>query len=98
MAEKFLGSRIIHKHDSQANWTEKRNFVPMQGEIIIYDPDNTVTYARVKIGDGVTAINNLPFLMQDSNSGSVSPEELSSEDWTFTLIDGTTVTKKVAIK
>ena len=32
-------SRIINKHDTEQNWNETVNFVPEQGEIIIYDID-----------------------------------------------------------
>ena len=32
------------------------NFIPRQGEIIVYDVDATHTYERFKIGDGVTNV------------------------------------------
>lgn len=60
MSEKFLNSRIIHKHDTETNW-EKSSLVPKQAEIIIYDKDDTHTYERFKIGDGITNVNDLPF-------------------------------------
>lgn len=60
MSEKFLNSRIIHKHDTETNW-EKSSLVPKQAEIIIYDKDDTHTYERIKIGDGVTNVSDLPF-------------------------------------
>ena len=62
MAEKILNSRIIQKHDIAENWEKAVNFIPKQGEIIIYDPDNTHMIARFKIGDGNTKVNNLPFI------------------------------------
>jgi hypothetical protein len=61
MAEKELSSRIIHKHDSAANWAKATNFIPKQGELIVYDKDTEYTYERFKIGDGVTGVNQLPF-------------------------------------
>lgn len=61
MAEKTLKSRIIHKHDTAANWLKATTFVPKQGEIIVYDIDADYSYERFKIGDGKTAVNSLPF-------------------------------------
>ena len=53
--------RIILKHDTEANWNAASTFVPMQGEMVVYNPDDTCTYARVKVGDGETKICDLPF-------------------------------------
>lgn len=61
MAEKTIKTRIIHKHDIEANWNLATNFTPKQGEIIVYDVDATHAYERFKIGDGVTNVNSLPF-------------------------------------
>ena len=57
----MFNTRIIHKHDSEANWLKATNFVPKQGELIVYDPDENFNYSRVKIGDGITKVNSLPF-------------------------------------
>lgn len=61
MAEKNLKTRIVHKHDTAANWAKATGFVPRQGELIVYDKDSTYSYERFKIGDGVTNVNSLPF-------------------------------------
>ena len=70
MAEKTIKTRIIHKHAIEANWAKATNFVPKQGEFIIYDDryvdadGNEVIVAedvRWKIGDGVTLVNDLRF-------------------------------------
>lgn len=55
-------TRIIQKHDSEANWSNSSDFIPLVGEIIVYDPDANYNYPRIKIGDGVTNINVLPFI------------------------------------
>ena len=68
MAEKTIKSRIVHKHDSEANWNRSTNFVPKQGELIIYDTDTNHSYARVKIGDGTTNVSSLPFFDIDVDS------------------------------
>ena len=61
MSEIKFNSRIIHKHDTETNWNNAVNFIPMNGEIIVYDPDENYNYSRLKIGDGTTTVTNLPF-------------------------------------
>lgn len=61
MAEKNIKSRIVHKHDVELNWNKATNFIPKQGEIIVYDIDSNHGYERIKIGDGATNVINLPF-------------------------------------
>ena len=76
MANNEFYSRIIHKHDIEANWNKAVNFIPKQGEIIVYDIDNNHDYERIKIGNGTNKVNNLPFIEelkfdyfhQDSNT------------------------------
>ena len=64
--EKTLKTRVVLKHDTEANWKTAGNaanpFIPKKGEVIIYDPDNAHTYSRQKVGDGIKNINELPFL------------------------------------
>ena len=80
MAEKNLKARIVHKHDIEANWLLATNFTPMKGEIIIYDIDGNYSYERIKIGDGVQNVNQLPFatnrslkvtILRDANGNNV---------------------------
>lgn len=56
MANKTFQGRIVQKHDSSANWKKATNFIPLKGEIILYDDLN-----EIKIGDGITKINDLDF-------------------------------------
>lgn len=63
MAEKNIKSRIVHKHDVELNWNKATNFIPKQGEIIVYDIDSNHSYERIKIGDGTTNVINLPFVI-----------------------------------
>ena len=60
--EKTLKSRVVQKHDTEANWNKATTFIPKKGEVIIYDPDSTHTYSRQKVGDGIKNINALSFL------------------------------------
>ena len=56
MANKTFQGRIVQKHDTKANWDKATNFIPLKGEIILYDDLN-----EIKIGDGTTKINDLDF-------------------------------------
>lgn len=70
-------TRILHKHDTEENWQKAANFVPMAGEIIIYDADETNTTPRIKIGDGIfnpatqqvegTPVSDLGFTVSGGN-------------------------------
>ena len=61
MANANVKTRIKHKHDTAANWALATNFIPLPGELIIYDADSTNTVPRFKVGDGTTTVVNLPF-------------------------------------
>ena len=63
---KEITSRLVLKHDIAANWANATNFVPKQGEIIIYDKDATCNHERIKVGDGETTVANLPFFTCDN--------------------------------
>lgn len=58
---KTLAARVIHMHDTEANWNLVPDFIPKIAEYIVYDPDELHSSPRFKIGDGVTTIVNLPF-------------------------------------
>lgn len=53
-------SNAIVKVDSEENWKKATNYVPDIFTIIIYEFENGAP--KVKIGDGVTFVNDLPFL------------------------------------
>jgi hypothetical protein len=73
--EKTVKTKIVFKHELEVNWL-KSSYVPLNGEQVIYDAEidangNTLelpsgrsapySYPRVKIGDGVRTVNQLPF-------------------------------------
>lgn len=60
MANKTIKTRIQCKHDTATNWANASGFIPLAGELIIYDKDAT-NPVRIKIGDGVTPVTQLPF-------------------------------------
>jgi len=73
-------ARIIHKHDTQANWEKAVNFIPLDGELIAYDVDDAHPTPRIKIGDGVTNVNSLPFATNVILYGSSYPTNSQGSD------------------
>ena len=61
-----MKARVSQLHKTEAEWNSMTNFVPMQGEFIIFDPDKQHKYARLKIGDGSTKLNELPFFIDST--------------------------------
>lgn len=61
-----LKARVSNLHDVESNWNLCKDFIPMSGEIIVYDADDTVPYQRFKIGDGVTTVIELPFVVDNT--------------------------------
>ena len=61
-----MKERIQVKHDLAENWAKAVNFIPLAGEIIIYDglieEGEYIEQPRLKIGDGIHTVNELPFL------------------------------------
>ncbi len=68
MTEKNFNARFKQKHDIEANWA-KATFAPLAGEFIVYDVDENNSTPRIKIGDGETQINDLPFVGNGEASG-----------------------------
>lgn len=66
MSDKKSKTRIIHKHDTEENWNKAVNFIPQNGEIIIYDPDQFHPTSRLKIGNGREVVSNLPFIINEA--------------------------------
>lgn len=65
MAEKNLNTRFQQKHDSAANWAKAANFKPLEGEFIIYDANSAHTVPRIKVGNGGTNVEELPFFFEN---------------------------------
>lgn len=57
MADKNFKARIVNKNGTSAEWEKATSFIPKKGELILYTDLN-----KIKIGDGVTKVNDLPFL------------------------------------
>jgi hypothetical protein len=68
-----IKTRIQNKHDTAENWEKATNFIPLAGELIIYDSDAEHEKPRVKIGDGKTLVNNLGFIDNGFSCGTTDP-------------------------
>lgn len=72
-ANNTINTRIQLKSDTEANWqVVNSTFIPLEGEMIIYTPDNTHSYSRAKIGDGHTSVGDLAFLDAGTLNGDES--------------------------
>lgn len=79
MANKIYQGRIVQKHDSSANWAKAINFIPLKGEIIVYDDLN-----KIKIGDGTTKVNDLDFsscLPNGGTAGQILIKTANGQEW-----------------
>lgn len=61
MATTTLKTRIQHKYNTPAKWAEDTSFVPLKGEICVFN-NGTGVKPEMKIGDGTTTLASLPFL------------------------------------
>ena len=89
---KTIKGRIINKHGTEEYWIlsvytdlEKsalrdNPFIPLDGELVIYDPDSVYTNRRIKIGDGVTNVVDLPFIGGGDNKAIIDVVELPTEN------------------
>lgn len=61
--KKVLNTRIQHKIDTYAHWELAKNFIPLEGELIIYTTDE---YGNekigLKVGDGKKKLEKLDFI------------------------------------
>jgi len=62
-------TRIILKNGVEEDWNKVVNFIPYKGEMIVYNPDETHPYTRVKVGNGTNLPRDLPFIDAGSVSG-----------------------------
>ena len=71
-----IDTRIKQKRDSTANWNAARGFIPLEGELIIYNDYKliqktidgelrTIQVPGIKIGDGQTYVQDLPFIDEE---------------------------------
>lgn len=81
MAEKQLKTRFQLKIDTEENWSKATNFIPKEGEVIFYKPDDSNPRYRIKIGDGTTTVNSLSFAFDidtELSATSINPVQNST--------------------
>ena len=77
-ANNTIKTRIQLKSDTEANWNKagpkegSNGFVPLAGELIVYTPDATHPFSRLKVGNGSTNVVDLPFI----DAGTINGEEV----------------------
>ena len=78
---KQINARIQHKIDTYENWNKAENFIPLEGELIIYTTNESgIAETKIKIGDGKTLVKDLDFAAGDSASGEAGTNVIQS-DW-----------------
>ena len=79
MEEIVQKARMQQKRDITANWQMAQNFVPYPGEIVVYNDKEKDKYldpatpARIKVGDGVTPVGELPGISGELYVQTVEP-------------------------
>ena len=59
---KVIRGRIQSKRDTTANWNATQNFIPLDGEIIVYTDYYGENTPAIKVGDGKTVVQKLGLL------------------------------------
>ena len=73
-------ARIKSKHDTTENWNNAHGFVPMDGEIIIYDDYQTKTWTVEEYGETVTKTVNIPAVKIGTGNAYVQDLAFVSDD------------------
>lgn len=55
-----INTRIQLKRDTTENWNKIRGFIPLPGEVIVYEDYETKTYTVEEYGETVTKTVNIP--------------------------------------
>ena len=76
----MLNARIQIKHDTTANWNAAIGFIPLPGEIIVYDDYQTKTYVVEEDGRQVTKIRKIPGVKIGTGNGYVQDLEFIEGD------------------
>lgn len=60
-----INSRVSLRIDTEENWNKYPDFVPLNGELIIYATDSLYPFQRFKTGDGTRKLTELPFIIHN---------------------------------
>lgn len=61
-----MKARISQLHNTEAGWRKWLNWIPEAGELVVYDPDESHSYARIKVGDGIHRLSELGFFIDSA--------------------------------
>jgi hypothetical protein len=83
----MLNARIKIKHDTTANWDAAIGFIPLEGEIIVYDDYQTKTYVVEEDGEQITKTKNIPGVKIGTGNAYVQDLAFVDEDTREKLMD-----------
>ena len=92
IANNTIKTRIQLKSDTEANWNKagpkegSNGFVPLSGELIVYTPDATHPFSRLKVGDGSTNVVALPFIDSGTLNGNETEIVKAAQKTNFPVI------------
>lgn len=76
MTQKIFNVRFQFRNNTEADWQAKIGFIPLQGEpCVTTDGDNI---GRIKIGDGTSTWEELPYVTSPATGGYVTATELQT--------------------
>ena len=76
----MVNARIQSKHDTTANWNNAVGFIPLPGEVIIYDDYQTKTWTEMEYGELVTKTVNIPGIKIGTGNAYVQDLAFIDED------------------
>lgn len=87
MNEIKLDVRLVQLHNTFAYWLEHSDFIPLDGEVVVYTNRKAITDENgqiinipdFKIGDGITTVGNLPFLVGTDDEIQKQFDELAAK-------------------
>lgn len=82
----MVKARIQSKHDTTENWNNAIGFIPMAGEVIIYDDYQTKTWTTEEYGETVTHTVNIPGIKIGTGNAYVQDLAFVDEDLRDTLM------------
>lgn len=82
----MMDARIKVKHDTTEHWNNARGFIPLQGEIIVYDDYQVKTYTVEEYGEQVTKTVYIPNIKIGTGNAYVQDLAFVDKDLRDTLM------------
>jgi hypothetical protein len=61
-----MKARIGQLYKTEAEWNKFPDFVPLEGELVIFAQDSAHAHSRIKVGDGTTRLKDLTFFVDSA--------------------------------